>query len=153
MFNQNIGGCVMIPMLRNSRFLPSFNDDFFGKDFLADFFDSSTHKSIPEVNVMENKDEFRIEVAAPGLAKNDFKVDINNNVLTISSEKEAKDVEENEKFIRREFSYNSFQRSFSLPETVNQDKISANHKDGILTISIPKRDEAKEKPKREIKIS
>ena len=143
----------MIPMLRNTRFLPSFTDDFFGKDFLADFFDSSTHKSIPEVNVKENKDEFKIEVAAPGLAKNDFKIDINNNVLTISSEREVKNVDENEKFIRREFSYSSFQRSFSLPETVNQDKISANHKDGILTISIPKREEAKEKPKREIKIS
>lgn len=143
----------MIPMLRNTRFLPSFNDDFFGKDFLSDFFDSSVNKTIPEVNVKESADNFKIEVAAPGLTKNDFKLEVNNNVLTISSEKEANKEEENEKFIRREFSYSSFQRSFSLPDSVNQDKIKANHKDGILIVEIPKRDEAKEKPKREIKIS
>ena len=143
----------MIPMLRNKRFLPSFEDDFFGKDFLADFFDNTANKSIPEVNVIETAEEFKIDVAAPGLAKEDFKIDVHNNMLTISSEKELKNLEEKEKFVRREFSYSSFQRSFSLPESVNQEKISAKHKDGILTIAIPKRDEAKEKPKREIKIS
>lgn len=143
----------MIPMLRNKRFLPAFEDDFFGKDFLADFFDASANKSIPEVNVIENAEEFRIDVAAPGLAKEDFKIDVHNNVLTISSEKEIKNLEEKEKYVRREFSYSSFQRSFSLPESVNQDKINAKHKDGILSLVIPKRDEAKEKPKREIKIS
>ena len=143
----------MIPMLRNSRFIPSFTDDFFGKDFLSDFFDSSANKTIPEVNVMENADEFKIEVAAPGLEKNDFKIDLENNVLTISSEKEAKNSTEEEKFIRREFSYSSFKRSFSLPESVDSEKIKAKHKDGILSLVIPKRDEAKEKPKREIKIS
>jgi len=144
---------AMIPMLRNKRFLPAFEDDFFGKDFLADIFDSSANKSIPEVNVIENAEEFKIDVAAPGLAKDDFKVDLHNNVLTISSEKEVRNLEEKEKYVRREFSYSSFQRSFSLPESVNQEKISAQHKDGILTLVIPKRDEAKEKPKREIKIS
>jgi len=144
---------AMIPMLRNKRFLPAFEDDFFGKDFLADIFDSSANKSIPEVNVIENAEEFKIDVAAPGLAKDDFKIDLHNNVLTISSEKEVKNLEEKEKYVRREFSYSSFQRSFSLPESVNQEKISAQHKDGILTLVIPKRDEAKEKPKREIKIS
>lgn len=143
---------VMIPMLRNTRFLPGFNDDFFGKDFLADFFDSSKNKTIPEVNVLENKDGFKIEVAAPGLAKNDFKIEVDNNILTISSEKEVKNEDENEKFIRREFSYSSFKRTFSLPESVNQEKIKANHKDGILEINIPKRDKNKEKPKKEIKI-
>jgi len=144
---------AMIPMLRNKRFLPSFDDEIFGKDFLADFFDNTANKSIPEVNVIENADEFRIDVAAPGLAKEDFKIDVHNNVLMISSEKETKNLEEKEKYVRREFSYSSFQRTFSLPESVNQDKIAAKHKDGILSISIPKRDEAKEKPKRDIKIS
>lgn len=143
----------MIPVLRNSRFLPSFTDDFFGKDFLSDFFDSSANKTIPEVNVLENADEFKIEVAAPGLEKADFKINLSNNVLTISSEKEVKDATENEKFVRREFSYSSFQRSFSLPDSVNSDKINAKHKDGVLTLTIPKRDEAKEKSKREIRIS
>ena len=140
-------------MLRNSRFLPSFTDDFFGKDFMSDFFDSSVNKTIPEVNVLENKDAFMIEVAAPGLEKKDFKIDVNNNVLTISSEREAKNVDEKKKYIRREFSYSTFQRTFSLPESVDQEKIRANHKDGILSIEIPKRDEVKEKPRKEIKIS
>jgi HSP20 family protein len=143
----------MIPMLRNTRFLPGFTDDFFGKDFLADFFDSSSNKTIPEVNVLENENDFKIEVAAPGLEKKDFKIDLNNNVLTISSEKEAKNVEENEKYIRREFGYSSFRRSFSLPENINQEKIKAEHKNGILMITIPKPEEAKLKAKREIKIS
>ena len=70
-----------------------------------------------------------------------------------NSEKESKNLDEKEKYVRREFSYSSFQRTFSLPESVNQEKIAAKHKDGVLSISIPKRDEAKEKPKREIKIS
>lgn len=143
----------MIPMLRNARFLPSFSDDFFGKDFSGDFFDSSVNKTIPEVNVLENKDEFKIEVAAPGLEKGDFKIDLNNNVLTISSQKEVKSVDEKEKYIRREFSYSSFQRTFSLPDSIDQEKIKATHHDGILNITIPKREEAKEKPKKEIKIS
>src|SRR6056297_4223946 len=91
---------AMIPMLRNSRFLPGFTDDVFGKDFLSDFFDSSVNKTIPEVNVLENKDEFKIEVAAPGLSKNDFKIDLDNNVLTISSEKEVKNEDEGEKYVR-----------------------------------------------------
>ncbi|OFX24832.1 MAG: hypothetical protein A2041_15190, partial [Bacteroidetes bacterium GWA2_31_9b] len=95
---------AMIPMLRNKRFLPAFEDDFFGKDFLADIFDSSANKSIPEVNVIENAEEFKIDVAAPGLAKEDFKVDLHNNVLTISSEKEVRNLEEKEKYVRREFS-------------------------------------------------
>jgi HSP20 family protein len=140
-------------MLRNSRFLPSFTDDIFGKDFLADFFDSSVNKTIPEVNVLENKDEFKIEVAAPGLSKNDFKIDLDNNVLTISSEKEAKKEDEGEQYVRREFSYSSFKRSFSLPDSIDQDKIKATHKDGILNVIIPKREEAKEKPAKQIKIS
>lgn len=143
----------MIPMLRNRRFLPSFTDDFLGKDFLSDFFDSSVNKTIPEVNVLENNDAFTIEVAAPGLEKKDFKIDLNNSILTILSEKEAKQIDEKEKYFRREFSYSSFQRSFGLPDSVDQDKIKANHVAGILTIEIPKREEAKEKPVREIKIS
>ena len=143
----------MIPMLRNRRFLPSFTDDFLGKDFLSDFFDSSLNKTVPEVNVLENNDAFTIEVAAPGLEKKDFKIDLNNRVLTISSEKEAKQIDKKEKYVRREFSYSSFQRSFGLPDSVDQDKVKANHAAGILTIEIPKREEAKEKPAREIKIS
>jgi len=109
--------------------------------------------SLPAVNIVESKEDYRIEVAAPGLNKDDFKINLENNVLTVSSEKEDKHEENDEKVMRREFSYSSFSRSFTLPQTVNSEKIKASHKDGILQVIIPKKDEAREKPSREIKIS
>lgn len=141
----------MLPMLKRS--MPSLVDEFFGRNLLDNVFDFNTGVSTPSVNIVEGKDSFRIEVAAPGLSKDDFKIDLHNNVLTISSEKEEKKEEKDEQFMRREFSYASFSRSFTLPNTADMEKISASHKDGVLNIDIPKRDEAKEKPKRMIKIS
>lgn len=135
------------------RSMPSLVDEFFGRNLLDNVFDFNTGVSTPSVNIVEGKDSFRIEVAAPGLSKDDFKIDLHNNVLTISSEKEEKKEEKDEQFMRREFSYASFSRSFTLPNTADMEKISASHKDGVLNIDIPKRDEAKEKPKRMIKIS
>jgi HSP20 family protein len=108
--------------------------------------------NMPAVNIVEGKEDFRIEVAAPGLEKNDFKIDLDNNVLTIISEKEMKSEEKDDQYMRREFSYSSFSRSFALPDSVNEEKISAKHKDGVLTIHIPKKEEAKVKPVKEIKI-
>jgi HSP20 family protein len=140
-------------MIRRKSFVPGFADEFFGKDFLADFFDDKTGVSMPSVNIIESKDDFRIEVAAPGLSKKDYKLKVENNVLTISSEKEEKKEENEVRFMRREFSYSSFSRSFTLPMTVDADKISASYAEGILTVTIPKKEEAKEKPAREIKIS
>jgi HSP20 family protein len=102
---------------------------------------------------VETTDDYRIEVAAPGLDKSDFKIDFENNVLTISAEKEDKQEEKNERFMRREFNYSSFSRSFTVPNTMNAEKISAQHKDGVLHVIIPKKEEAKEKPARTIKIS
>ncbi|MFW5943822.1 MAG: Hsp20/alpha crystallin family protein, partial [Bacteroidota bacterium] len=120
-------GSNMIPMLRNKRFLPSFEDDVFGKDFLKDFFDFESNPSVPDVNVKESKDQYTIEVAAPGMDKKDFDVNIQNNMLVISSEKETSNQKggEEENYVRREFSYSSFQRSFSIPETVDADNIKA----------------------------
>lgn len=141
----------MLPILKRS--MPVFADEFFGRNFLDDFFDLRTGVSNPSVNVIEGKDLFRIEVAAPGLSKDDFKIDLHNSLLTISSEKEDKKEEKDDKFMRREFSYTSFSRSFTLPNTVDNDKIKAGYTDGILTIEIPKREEAKEKPRRLINIS
>jgi HSP20 family protein len=105
--------------------------------------------------VKENDDEITIEVAAPGLKKDDFKLDYDNGRLTISSEKEDKfEEKEGEKITRREFSYSSFQRSFSVPETlINADKIAAKYNDGILKVTLPKREEVKPKPAKQIKIS
>ncbi len=143
----------MLPSIR--RDFPNLVDEFFGKDFLSNFFDQQTTGiTTPAVNIKETGDSFEIEVAAPGLDKKDFNIDIHNNVLTISSEKEDK-TEENEegKYMRREFSYYKFKRSFTLPDTVKEDKIKAKHKDGVLNITIPKKEEAKEKPPRKIDIS
>lgn len=143
----------MLPILRSKSFLPGFADEFFGKDFLDNFLMPEKSGNIPAVNVVENKNEFNIDVAAPGLEKDDFIIDLHNNLLSISCEKEDKHEEKEEKFMRREFCYSSFRRSFSLPETADVDKISAVHKNGILHITIPKKEEAKEKPARQIKIS
>ncbi len=145
----------MLPMLRKTRpSVPSFIDEFFGKDWMDSVFSDRPGISTPAVNVKETNDDFMIEVAAPGLDKKDFKVDIDNNMLTISSEKEFKNEEKEEgRYMRREFSYTSFSRSFSLPDAVNAEKINAKHKDGILMITIPKKDEAKRKPPKQIEIS
>jgi HSP20 family protein len=140
----------MLPMTRNNW--PSLVDEFLGKDLLGNFFDGFTGVNMPAVNIVEGKEDFRIEFAAPGLEKKDFKIDLNNNVLTISSEKEVENEGKNDRYMRREFSYTSFKRSFTLPETAQFDKISANHKDGILHISVPKKEEAKVKPPRQIAI-
>lgn len=140
----------MLPMTRNTW--PSLVDEFFGKDLLGNIIDGFTGVNMPAVNIVEEKDDFRIEVAAPGLDKKDFKIDLNNNVLTISSEKNDEKEEKSERFMRREFSYSSFKRSFTLPETAQVDKIVANHKNGILQISIPKKEEARVKPPRQIAI-
>lgn len=144
----------MLPALRKQSNFPSLVDEFFGKDvFPGFFFDFDKRMNVPAVNIIEGKDDFRIEVAAPGLDKKDFKIDIENNVLTISSEKQEKMEENEERFMRREFSYTSFTRSFSLPDSVDAEKIAAKHADGILKVTIPKKEEARVKPAREIKIS
>jgi HSP20 family protein len=143
----------MLPVIRRKSFVPGFVDEFFGRDFLSDFFDDKTGISMPAVNILETKDDFKLEIAAPGLTKKDYRIQVENNVLTISSEKEEKQEEKESHFMRREFSYSAFTRSFTLPMTVAADQISASHSEGILTIIIPKKEEAKEKPAREIKIS
>ena len=105
---------------------------------------------MPAVNIKETSKEFSLEFAAPGFNKNDFKVNIENNVLTINANKEEEKNEENKRFTRREFSFNSFSRSFTLPENVNTDKIDAKYNDGILRLSVPKKEETKVLPKKEI---
>lgn len=140
-------------MLRNSLMFPSLSDEFFGKDFLSSFFDRIPGYSIPAVNISEDGSSFGIEVAAPGLSREDFKIDVHNQVLTISSEKEEKKESEEINYRRKEFSYCSFSRSFSLPDSVEADKITASHRDGILKVMIPKKEEARVKPPRQIEIS
>lgn len=137
----------------NRNFLPGFSNLF------DDFFTDELHSNrmagtMPSVNVRETEDTFFVELAAPGMSKDEFNVEADNNQLTISSEKEIKNEENNEngKYTMREFNYQSFRRTFTLPESANADKISATYKDGVLNISIPKKEEAKQKPIRNIKI-
>lgn len=143
----------MLPSLRTRTAWPSLVEEFFNGDLFPRFMDTENRYTLPAVNIIESKEDYRIEVAAPGLNKEDFKINLENNVLTVSSEKEDKQEEKDEKVMRKEFSYYSFSRSFTLPQTVNPDKIRASHKDGILQVVIPKKEEAREKPSREIRIS
>ncbi len=144
----------MLPSLRTRNSWPNLVEEFFNNDVLFPrFFDNEIRKSLPAVNILESKDDYKIEVAAPGLHKEDFKIDLENNVLTVYSEREERKEGNEDKVMRKEFNYYAFTRSFTLPMTVNADKIEATHKDGILYITIPKKEEAKEKPARQIKIS
>jgi len=137
--------------------IPSLFDDFFTRDWL----DSSlanwrvSGATVPAVNVMETNEDFRIEVAAPGMRRGDFKVELDNNVLTISSQHEdrTEETDQDGNYTRREFSYQAFQRSFSLPENkVMGDKITARYVDGILHVTVPKSEEAKVKPAKQIAV-
>mgnify|MGYP003575826516 FL=1 len=115
---------------------------------------SSTSTTVPAVNIKENGDTFEVEVAAPGMAKDDFKVSLDGNLLTISSAKEEKNEEQTDTYTRREFSYQSFQRSFELQkDVVDQDNIQARYENGMLRLTIPKKEEAKQKEPRLIEIS
>jgi HSP20 family protein len=127
---------------------PSLFDRFFNNDFESwnrDNF-SKTNTTLPSLNIKENKDFFFVEVAAPGFEKSDFKIELNNDLLTVSSEKKLNnEVKEGERITKQEFSYQSFSRSFTLPELVDEEKISAKYDNGILSISIPKKEAAKPK--------
>ncbi|MFH2095228.1 MAG: Hsp20/alpha crystallin family protein [Bacteroidota bacterium] len=133
-------------------------DDFFGNSFVDMPVISNINGrfSSPAVNIKESDDSFEILMAAPGMKRDDFKIELDRNMLTISSEHEQKNEEkdENNGFSRREFCYGSFRRSFNLPENkADVDKISAKYIDGVLEVVIPKREEVKPKPARLIKIS
>lgn len=132
--------------------------DFF--DLTRDWLDwnnsnfSSTSSSIPAVNIRETSDSFEVEMAAPGMTKKDFRIELDNNLLTISSEKKQENEQkEGDRYTKREFSYQSFQRSFTLPKNVvDDDKIRARYEDGVLRLSIPKKEEAKPRPPKQIEI-
>jgi HSP20 family protein len=137
--------------------MSSLFDDFFTRD-LANWGltnNSSTQTTIPAVNIRESNDNFEVEMAAPGMNKEDFKVELDGNLLTIFSEKKTEQKENNEgRYSRQEFSYESFQRSFTLPkDVVNADKIEAHYTNGVLHLTIPKREEVKKQPPRMIQIS
>lgn len=135
------------------QFLPEFSNvlnNFLDDDWLG------KGSQMPAVNIKDNLNEYQIEVAAPGFTKEDFKVALNHNVLTVSSEKKTENVEDSKekgKYTRREFSYQSFSRSFTLPKGVEQGNISANYENGILNITVPKQEASKEKGIKTINVS
>jgi len=131
--------------------IDSIWDNFFNRDFLSKGLDLGT--KVPAVNTKETDGSFQIEVAVPGMKKEDFKIELDNNILTISSDKkEEKDEKDGEKISRREFSYFSFQRSFHLPNNVKEEEISAEYADGLLKLTIPKTETKKIENKKQIEI-
>jgi HSP20 family protein len=143
-------------IVRFSNQFPALFDRFLSND-LFDWSNrhySDTDTTLPSVNIKESLDEFEVELAAPGFVKSDFNIELNHDLLTISSEKKVEnETKEGQQFARREFSYQSFSRSFSLPNTADSEKIKAKYENGILKVSIPKKDEAKPKPAKQIAIS
>lgn len=103
----------------------------------------STTKHVPPVNILEKEDEFILEVAVPGVEKEAINIEVNDNLLTLSKEENEADTSETVKFTRKEFNYGSFKRTFNLPESIDANLISASNKNGILTITLPKKEEAK----------
>ena len=142
-------------LVKFSNQMPSMFDRFFENDMFdwsnRNF--SNTNTTLPAINIKEDDDGFEVEMSAPGLDKKDFNIELNNSVLTISSEKEVEnETKEGQQFTRKEFSYQSFSRSFTLPETVESEKIMAKYENGVLSVIIPKREEAKPKPVKQIEI-
>jgi len=132
-------------LIRSGETLPFLFDDFFRP--WNDWFDTSgimgRTLNVPAVNIAESKDDFNLSLAIPGMKKNDFKIDVNGNMLTISCEKEEKKEEKEEMYSRKEYNYSSFSRSFTLPEDVNKEKIDAHYENGVLKLSLPKKEGAK----------
>lgn len=139
---------------RMNEGMPSVLDDFFNP--WNEWFDNAgfLNKTLkmPAVNITETKDEYQVSLAAPGLKKEDFKIDVEGNMLSISCEKEENKEEKEKKFTRREYSYRSFSRSFQLPEEVNLEKIDARYVDGVLQIILPRREEARKNGSRMISV-
>jgi HSP20 family protein len=130
---------------KRSELFPSAFDDFFKP--WNEWFDNggrlARELNVPAVNITENEHEYSISVAAPGLKKSDFNIDVEGNMLTISSEKEESKEENDARYTRKEYNYNSFSRSFTLPEVVNKEKIEAIYEEGVLKLALPKKEEAK----------
>jgi HSP20 family protein len=125
--------------------MPSVFDDFFKP--WNEWFDNGGFTgrtmNVPAVNITEHKDEYMVSLAVPGMKKDDFKIDVDGNMLTISSEKVESKEEKDKKFTRKEYNYASFSRTFTLPEEINKEKIEAMYEDGVLKISLPRKEEAK----------
>jgi len=150
----------MTLLKRNGSLLnpfPALFDDFVNRDLFnwGNLNFSDTNTSIPAVNIKETAENYEVEVAAPGMTKKDFTIELDGNALTISSQRnDQKEVTENEKYFRREFSYQSFRRTFTLQkDVVDIDRFEASYENGLLQLLIPKKEEAKQKPPKLLQVS
>jgi len=141
----------MLPTITRRSFRPFYMPNLFDDDFFSGL--TSRTSSMPAVNIREDEKNYFLDLAIPGIDKKDLKIDINEDVLTISSEVKSENEENRDGYKRKEFSYSSFCRSFYIPENANKEKIEANYKDGVLNVTLPKEEEEKTKITREIKIS
>lgn len=141
----------MLPTITRGSFRPFFMPDIFEDSFLPVISNGNSFK--PAVNIREDDKNYILDFAIPGFEKKDLKIDLNEDVLTISSEIKNESEESKDCYSRKEFSYKAFSRSFYIPENVNMEKIEANYKDGILTVALPKQEEEKNKITRKIEIS
>ncbi|HVZ97877.1 MAG TPA: Hsp20/alpha crystallin family protein [Chitinophagaceae bacterium] len=131
-------------LTRTGETMPTFFDDFLRP--WNDWFDNGflgRTITVPSVNVTESKDDYQLSLAVPGMKKDDFNIDVNGSMITISSEKEESKEEKEKNYNRKEYNYSSFSRSFPLPDEVNKEKIDARYEDGVLKITLPKKEEAK----------
>ena len=138
---------------KNGGRIPALFDDFFKP--WNEWFDTSSWPrtmNVPAVNITENKDSYLVSLAAPGMKKEDFRIDVDGNMLTISSEKEESKEEKDKKFTKQEYNYSSFSRSFTLPDQINKEKIEAKYEDGVLKVTLPHKEEAKKSAAKHISV-
>ncbi len=127
----------MTPAKHSQNWLPGIFNDFFGNEWIA-----KSNSSAPAVNIIENDKEYEVEIAAPGLTKDDFSVRIDDNdhlIITVENKKENEEKDKKGKFLRREFSYSQFRQTLVLPENINKNGIEAKQENGILSVTIPKK--------------
>jgi len=141
---------------RSSRMQPSWYNPlnrFFKSDFM-ELWDEENPMTVPSINISEGKNNFKIELAAPGLKKEDFNIEMNGNLLTISSERESetKSDTDDHNFSHREYNYSSFSRSFSLPDNADSSRISAKYADGVLRLDVPKKADGQKNANQKIKV-
>jgi HSP20 family protein len=141
----------MLPRINTGFDFPDILDRFFNDNYVRNK-NALNDYTVPAVNVSEDEKQYEVDVAAPGMEKKDFNIDVTDNMLTISAEKEHEDKQEEENYVRREFGYTQFKRTFALPDNVNEEKIDANYKDGVLKIAIPKKEIEKAKAQRKIDV-
>ncbi len=136
----------------NRSYAPAYWDDFFNDKFFNQVKNTGAGETRPAVNISEDDKAYTIEVAVPGIARDKFNLEIENDVLTLSSEQKENKDEQKQNYLRREFSYQSFKRSFELPETIDQEQINATFDAGILILSLPKKEEELQKAPRQIEV-